>query len=309
MENELKLLSLCIPTNGIIEWVFPVLDSIYSSGDVSEEVFEVIVTDNGNNKLFESKMQDYMTNHNNLIYKRTNAKQFLNQIEAFNLATGQLIKFINHRMKLLPDSLKYLVQFVKINQIEKPQVYFLNNSIKLKTQKMTFDKFDDFIRNLSFYSSWSGGIAIWKSDYQKLDSNIKYNELFPHTDLLFNSIEKNRKYIIDNSYLLKSLPEETSKKGNYNLFYAFAVEYMSILLNLVRDKKISLESFLNIKRDTKNFIASQYLEFIILKKRSSYDLSNYKRSLNVYFNNNSIRMVALKVLILRIKNKIFTNGE
>ena len=42
------LLSLCMPTNGISEWVFPSLDSIYNSS-VDESLFEVIVTDNGNN--------------------------------------------------------------------------------------------------------------------------------------------------------------------------------------------------------------------------------------------------------------------
>ena len=47
----MKLLSLCIPTNGISEWVFPVLDSIYNQ-KVDDSLFEVIVTDNGNNEQF-----------------------------------------------------------------------------------------------------------------------------------------------------------------------------------------------------------------------------------------------------------------
>ncbi|MCR5757842.1 MAG: hypothetical protein K6F95_08040 [Selenomonas sp.] len=38
------LLSLCIPTNGIIELVFPVLDSIYAQGE-DESLFEVVVCD------------------------------------------------------------------------------------------------------------------------------------------------------------------------------------------------------------------------------------------------------------------------
>ena len=46
MENEKLVLSLCLPTNGISEWVFPVLESIYSQ-NVDESKYEVIVTDNG----------------------------------------------------------------------------------------------------------------------------------------------------------------------------------------------------------------------------------------------------------------------
>ena len=52
------LISLCIPTNGIIEWVFPVLDSI-SAQKVDEQLFEVIVTDNGTNIDFYNQMLKY----------------------------------------------------------------------------------------------------------------------------------------------------------------------------------------------------------------------------------------------------------
>ena len=42
------LISLCMPTNGVIEWVFPVLDSIFGQG-VDDNLYEVVVTDNGDN--------------------------------------------------------------------------------------------------------------------------------------------------------------------------------------------------------------------------------------------------------------------
>ena len=50
-----KIISLCIPTNGVSKWVFPVLDSIYSQG-ISEEEFEIVVSDNGNDVEFENNM-------------------------------------------------------------------------------------------------------------------------------------------------------------------------------------------------------------------------------------------------------------
>ena len=53
------LISLCIPTNGVIEWVFPVLDSIYSQS-VDNELFEVVVTDNGNNAEFKARFDEYI---------------------------------------------------------------------------------------------------------------------------------------------------------------------------------------------------------------------------------------------------------
>ena len=63
----MKYLSLCLPTNGIIEWVFPVLDNIYEQ-EADQSEWELIVTDNGDNKEFYEKMTAYAAEHENLIY-------------------------------------------------------------------------------------------------------------------------------------------------------------------------------------------------------------------------------------------------
>ena len=61
------IVSLCMPTNGVIEWVFPVLDSVYEQGCDNKE-FEIIITDNGNNKKFKEKIKSYNQQHSNLYY-------------------------------------------------------------------------------------------------------------------------------------------------------------------------------------------------------------------------------------------------
>ena len=101
--------SFCVPTNGIKEWVIPVLDSIYCTNADIEE-FEVIITDNGNDKDFYETMLDYCKDKSNCIYKRTDAIQFLNQIEAFKMASGKLIKFVNHRHTLVDGAVQYLIE-------------------------------------------------------------------------------------------------------------------------------------------------------------------------------------------------------
>ena len=74
--TDKKMLTLCIPTNGVLEWVFPVLDSIYMQG-VDEALFEVVVTDNGKNELFEQGMREYEEKYANLIYRKTTALEIL----------------------------------------------------------------------------------------------------------------------------------------------------------------------------------------------------------------------------------------
>ena len=275
------LLSLCIPTNGILEWVRPVIESIYSDKNACREQFEVVVTDNGDNTEFENYMAKISKKYSNLRYAKTNAEGFLNQIVCFQMAKGEFIKFVNHRMKFIDGGLSYLLNFVNNNKDKEPVTYFLNQSLNLpdKTYCRTFD---EFMKNLSYYSSWSGGIGIWRDDLNKISSYDGASNLFPH--FIFLTAATNKKlYIIDNHKLFESVDDDSSKKGKYNLFYAFAVEYPFQLLILVANRKVTLETFLHIKNDLIDFLADLYLDFVLRKKKCSYDLSNRDQSLNVFY--------------------------
>lgn len=292
MDEEL-LLSLCIPTNGICEWVKPVLESIYAEKNPIGR-FEVIVTDNGNNHDFYEMMMKCSSEYDNLLYKRTNAVQFVNQIEAFKLAKGKMIKFINHRMVFLPGALNYLLQFVLDHEIEKPCVYFMNNG----STRVYYD-FEQYVKGLSYWSSYSGGTAIWKTDFDEIDLSKGYSELFPHTIFVLRKSDSN-KYIIDGHKIVKSLPTDERKKGRYNLFYAFAVEYPSILLTLYRNKSISIETFNSVNNDLCGFIAELYLKYVIFRRPCSYDLSDTKKNIIVFF---SVIELYLRIPVI-IFNKI-----
>ena len=164
------VLSLCMPTNGVIEWVFPVLESIYCQ-NVDETEFEVIITDNGDNKPFKEKIIEYKKNHTNLEYKETDALPFLNEIESYKCANGKLIKFVNHRTKLIFGALEKLIDFAKKNSEEKPIVYFANGVLQLKSEQYIYPDFNEFVKNLSYWSSWSTGMTIWKEDFERLPEN------------------------------------------------------------------------------------------------------------------------------------------
>lgn len=298
-----KLLSLCIPTNGVAEWVFPVLDSIYEQ-ECDENLFEVIVTDNGDNSEFEEGISSYVVQHCNLVYRKTTAVQFLNQIEAFRLAEGMLIKFVNHRTRLIKHSLDYLLTFVKKNKEEKPVVFFLNGNKKCSRVVTKCTDFDQFVRELSYWSSWSGGIACWKEHFNEILNKEEFNELFPHTDILFSERNRN-KYIVDNTVLMEEMPVGTISKGRYNLFYAFSVEYILLIVNLLKDKSISLETFKQIKDENGKFLANLFCEYIIRKKECSYELDNYINFLDVFYSYHVIKKRAVKELFKRIYRKIF----
>lgn len=296
------MISLCMPTNGVIEWVFPVLDSIYDQG-VQESLFEVVVTDNGGNVEFAEKMNEYVKEHSNIIYAKTEALPFINEIESYKRANGELIKFVNHRTILLKGSLQRLIDFVEENRAEKPIIYFANGMLKSENT-IICPNFNEFVKKLSYWSSWSTGMTIWKSDFDKLPENVsEFNELFPHTTVLFKE-RKREKYVIDNSEIFYEMPQGKKPKGSYDLFGAFGIEYPWIICTLLRDGDITCDTFRTVVKDNGDFIGSMYWAYCVRRKYCSYDLSGEENMYGVFYSKKEIKRAAYRYGVEMIVSKM-----
>ena len=285
-----KLLSLCIPTNGVVEWVIPVLESILNQ-NVDDDLYEIVISDNGSNDLFEKELNKYLIQHNNIIYKKSNSNGFLNQIDCFKMASGSFVKFVNHRAKLIDGSLEMLINFINNNKEKQPVVFFSNGSLKHKDMIQHYNNFDSFVRSLGIYSSWSGGIGIWKAQLSKIIEIKNFNVLFPHTDILFS--DKTAKYyVINNNLMFDEIDVGHEKKGKYNVFYAFAIEYPSILMELMKSRYISIQTFNYLLRENRKFVTNLYRNFIFLKKPCSYILDDYKDYINVFYSEKQMKIAA-----------------
>lgn len=297
------LVSLCIPTNGVIEWVFPVLDSIYKQ-ECFDELFEVVITDNGNNKEFEKQILLYKQSHPNLRYYQTDALPFINEIESYKQAKGHLIKFVNHRTLLVNGALNQLIHLVKDNFETKPVMYFTNGVLEKENKIFEYNSFDEFVKNLSYWSSWSTGMTIWKEDFDKLPEDVyDFNELFPHTNVLFAERTRTR-YIIDNTIIFDEMPQGKKPKGNYDLFYAFGVEYPSIILNLYRDNSITINTFKSVLNDNLNFISTLYYLYIIKKEYCSYNLDGLNDMYGVFYSKQQLKKGVKSLLLRKIEKKL-----
>lgn len=296
--------SLCIPTNGVTEWVFPVLESIYNQ-NVDIDLFEVVVTDNGDNIEFKNQIKEYIKTHQNIVYAETKALPFVNEIESYKRASGELIKFVNHRTKLIDGTLQRFIDYARENSNEKPITYYSNGVIEMSNDCHEYKTFNEFVKELSYWSSWSTGMTIWKSDLKKLPEDVSgYNELFPHTNVLFN--ERNReKYVIDNSVIFDEIPQGKKPKGNYDLFFAFGIEYPGIILDLLRDKAISPQTFRYIIDKNLNFIAKLYYSYIIRKEYCSYNLDGINDIYGVFYSKSDIEKRIISLGIKKIKRKLF----
>ncbi len=303
--NSKPLLSLCIPTNGIMDLVKPVIESIYAN-QVDEKLFEVIIMDNGDNEEFRSYALEVEKKHSNFHYYKTDKKGFLNEFESYKKANGEFIKFINHRTMLLEGALDYFINFVKDNKETKPAVYF-SNGVLGKNNVKKCNSFNDYVYGLGLWNTWSTGMAFWKEDFDKLPLD-QVNDLFPHTNILFGINDK-KLYILDDTIHLYEIPVSAKNKGKYDLYYAFSVEFNNITTELLKKGLITKKTFKKIKKELFNFCISLFIAYNIRKEECSYIIDNYKASFSKYYSLFLFYFVINKMLIKTTIKRIINNGK
>lgn len=271
-----RLLSICIPTNGNVQWVIPVLESIYMQ-NVDHDDFEVIITDNGITDELERALSQ--KKYSNLYYERTNAIGFLNIVNSLQAAKGLFCKLHNHRSCLLPNMLEELLLLIKEHIDTQPIVYCANGLIRNCNDLIECDNFNTFVGQMSYWSSYMAGICIWHKDIPQLE-HIQFNKMFPNTSILFE-MRQQSKYIIWNKVYEKQL--DGKGKGCYNLFYTFGVVFLDMLSELRMRDRITVSTFLSIKHDLFKWLCGLYYSIVVCKSDKSFDLTNIRQSIKVYF--------------------------
>ena len=306
----MKYLSLCLPTNGISEWVFPVLDNIYEQ-EADQSDWELIVTDNGDNKEFYEKMTAYAAEHENLIYKKTNAFLFENQIEALRLASGEYLKFMNHRSILEPGAIQWMIDVVKEQMADKPIMYLSDGALGYKTPQ-TYKDFDGFVRGLREYGSWTTGVGVWKSDFDTIPVEHEYNKISPHSDVLY-WVRDRDKYFIDDRKWCHEIDSSHAKKGKYDLYRAFGVEEITVTLGLYNDRSISADTFKYVVKCYEKCIARFYLTFSIRHQPCSYTLDGFDDAMGIFLNKRRVLIRAYaeipRMALAKVNSMIFKRNK
>ena len=274
MDNQ-PILSLCIPTNGAVEWVLPVLDSIYKQNyDVT--LFEVVITDNGKDSHLSDYLKDY--NYPNLRYIQTTDEGFHNLVTSLKEGKGLFCKMINHRSVLLPNSISKFIGLIEKYKDTQPVIYCPSGSSSVKGI-MECNNLDEFVNSLSYWCSWSAGIGFWQKDIPNFEG-IKLDDMFPNASLLFE-VRKNSKYVIWNEPYMKM--EDDSGKGGYDLFQTFGVGFLDIINGLRIKKRVRQETFIKVKRDLYGFLSSLYVSEVLLPSKHTFIIGDVCQSMNVYY--------------------------
>ena len=159
--------SICIPCFKRIEQVRCTLKSIFvDNADVALDDYEVVITDNDPKCEVKSVVEEFSL-YPNLRYIPTDCEGFMNSYYALKKGRGELLKLHNSQNKIRSGLLKEIVKQVRDNLGSKPLI-FHTNGLLYRNKIDVYHDFDSFMRALSYWSSWSGGMTIWKDDFDRL---------------------------------------------------------------------------------------------------------------------------------------------
>lgn len=274
--DKQPILSLCIPTNGAVEWILPVIESIYSQG-YDNEKFEVVITDNGK----ESQLPEHIAKMEfpNLRYRQTTDEGFLNLVTCLKDGRGMFCKMINHRASILPGAIEQMVKIVDQYKETKPIIYCVNGFLKDSPEIIECGDLNALIRKMYYWCSWSGGIGFWQEDIQHID-DVQLNFMFPNASMLFN-IRKDAQYVVWNKKY-QQMGDDTGK-GGYNVFETFGITFVDILNDLRREGRISLDTFLFGKKKMYEYVCQLYYQEVLMPTKHTFLVDGAKEYMRVYF--------------------------
>ncbi|AOW11041.1 glycosyltransferase family 2 protein [Flavobacterium gilvum] len=297
MQNN-PFISICIPANGRIEYVRNTLTSIYTEENdlkLPLNEFEVILSDNDPNCGLEILKTEFP--YKNFHYFNTNCEGFLNSFHVLTYARGNFLKLHNSQETFRSGALLKIIGFLKSIEKSKPAVFFTSGF--LTTGEIThFSKFDDFMCNLSYWSSWSNGFGIWRDDFDNIKENNNLNKLFPHTSLFLTQYNK-ATFILNDELLFNT--QFVKKRGGHNKFHAFSIEYPSLIDSIYNKGYIKLETKNRILKD----ILYNYLSLLFfnvkIAKRETFSADGFKQNIQVYFPKGSYWLVLCLSFIIPLK--------
>lgn len=285
-------LSICIPTYQRIKITRNTIASIYADlDDVALSEFEVIVSDNDaseSSRCFEKEFP-----YENFHYYQTKCEGFLNSFHVLGYGEGLFLKLHNNYTQLKPGSLKYLIDEIKHYESDKPLLFFTNGLRHFK-EKREYKAFDEYMYDMSYFSSWSTGFGIWKEDYDRIKGNVEINKWFPQTSMLLPFYDKSC-FVLNDLVIFDD--QKVPKKGGYNPYYVFGVDYVSLVKNSFEKGNISQRTFEKIKKDILcEYLSSRYFKTVIARM-DKFDHRDIKNHLSVHYSKGAYyKMLAYALL-------------
>jgi glycosyltransferase involved in cell wall biosynthesis len=272
------ILSICIPTYNRLDILRETIKSIYSDiDDINLFDFEVVISDNSKGHTTQSVVKEF--SYENLHYYITECDGFENSFYALSYGKGAFLKLNNNYTMFKKKTLKCILHEIKQLMPNHTQVIYTNGHRGIGKEKL-YHSFNEYMAGLSYFSSWSAGYGMWKEDFDRVKDTIVLDKMFPQTSLLLTQYYK-KDFAINDTKLFQD--QHVSKKGGYNIFRVFSLDYVKLIKDAYEEGHISLATFNKIKNDLLyKYLTVRYFKTVIAKL-DKFEYDNIKESITTYY--------------------------
>lgn len=296
------ILSICIPTYNRLDILRNTIASIYADLEgVSMEDFEVVISDNSKDHTTQPVVEEF--EYDNLHYYITECEGFRNSFYALSYGKGEYLKLNNNYTMFRKGTLRTIIEQLKSLRQLQPQVIY-TNGLRGYKKLVCYSSFDDYMAGLSYFCSWSAGYGMWKSDFDKVKERVVLDKFFPQTSLLLSQDYKSN-FVLDDRGLFED--QHVPKKGGYNIFKVFSVDFVSLIKNAYDAHQISKNTYEKIKSDLLyKYLSVRYFKTVIARL-DNFEHTDIKKSITTNFRQKQYYLMLLFALftpIVVLKRKI-----
>lgn len=287
------IVSICIPCFKRLEHVRNTLKSIYEgNAEVLLEDYEVVITDNDPDQELQTVVYEFKA-YPNLRYVPTQCEGFMNSYHALLNGKGDLLKLHNSQNMIRKGMLAEIVSQAKA-YVESKSLIFHTNGFLNKHNIREYSNFNDNMEDLSYWSSWSGGMTIWREDFVRIGS-IDIDPLFPHTSVFLTQHNKSL-YVIDDRIMYDV--QRVAKRGGHNKFEAFTVHYPSLITNCYKCGSISE----HCRNKILTALYKEYIPTLLFNKYiariETFEAIGFKENCKKYFPKGAYWIAWMNVLLV-----------
>lgn len=256
------LLSICIPTYNRCEVLDETLTLLFDNLEFDSERIEVIVSDNAST----DRTLEVVRNYPQVIYHKNefNIKDD-NFSTVLSLAKGKYIRLFNDTLRFKPNSINFMLEKIDYHHNKDINLFFYGNMFRNRNTFKKVEFLDEFIKEVSFYTTWIANFGMWGADLDKLKDKNRYSVLqFVQVDWTFKILNFKKPSVIYFNDFFET--GEVRNKGGYNVFDTFINNY----LFLVEKQKLSLYNYEREKFRLFRYFVYPWLVNLFVSGKANY---------------------------------------
>ena len=276
------LLSICIPTFNRADVLWKTLNSITTQkAFLFTDLVEIVISDNCSTDATDVVCNEFINKYKNkitYIKQNTPISADENFIFVLQQANGKFVKLHNDTCYLLENSLDKMIEDIKYADKQGSDGCFFANGEAIKSDLA--ESFDDFLSNVSYFSTWIASHCYKKEFLEKLEGINRYSHLnFAQVDIAGRLFENGGSIYVANTNYFRTI--YVDKKGGYNFAKVFGYNYFYIL-DIYKKKKLLSNAVFNKEKHKilRKFLITMYFDFY---KQYSYTKDGYLKYMKYFW--------------------------